>query len=603
MKNQTILCVHDGHNASAALMHNGVILGAAQEERFNRIKNYVGYPLRAVGFCLQLAHKKSLGIDIAAHTTIQNCPYLVKSKWPTKFKIRDYIGFWTNNYGRKCFHEERRDADAIKYLTWLRDAEQFSGDPEHYEFSFLYGDAFGNRTSEQEMFLIERKRVLSQQVGVSVDSIMVLDHHACHESYAYYGSPFRDKPTAVLTLDAGGDGVNQTVSISTENGLVRLAESSTNSLGKLWKVVCVLLAMKPFDDEYKVMGLAPYAKESSVDAAMQHLDGICTVDGLRIVGSKNRADQAELFSYLRDKWVDHRFDSICGAMQKYTEQVVCQLVRNVVRETGVSNIVISGGTSMNVKMNKAIADLDVVGNIFVCGSGGDESLSIGGCYLLNKGHPAKPLMSLYLGTDVNNELDSFDFGVLANEFEVRYDVTFEEIAARLRQGEIIGVVRGCAEFGARALGNRSILADPSHGDSVKKINEAIKNRDFWMPFALSILEEHSDEILVNPKGLLSLHMSLLFEAKQQGYEKIKAGSHPYDMTIRPQFVSKNYAPQYYQLISEFYAQTGIPALLNTSFNLHREPIVNGIEDAVRTFRNSGLDGLWVADKVYLSKIQ
>ena len=174
-------------------------------------------------------------------------------------------------------------------------------------------------------------------------------------------------------------------------------------------------------------------------------------------------------------------------------------------------------------------------------------------------------------------------------------------ALSARGREIVAVARGRAEFGARALGNRSILANPSKRDSVQKINEAIKNRDFWMPFALSVMDEHQGVYVANPKGFSSPFMAISLETKPERYDQIAAGTHPYDRSVRPQFVSKDAAPAYHRLIGEFQKVSGIPAILNTSFNLHGEPIVDTIEDAVRTFELSGLDHLLINDRVLLSK--
>ena len=136
---------------------------------------------------------------------------------------------------------------------------------------------------------------------------------------------------------------------------------------------------------------------------------------------------------------------------------------------------------------------------------------------------------------------------------------------------------------------------------MQKINEAIKNRDFWMPFALSILEEYSDDFLVNPKKILSPFMTIGFDTKAENYSKIIAGTHPYDKSVRPQIVNRNVSPEWHSILLAFYKHTGIPALLNTSFNLHGEPIVNNIDDAIKTFKLSELDHLLIQDKILLSK--
>jgi carbamoyltransferase len=310
----------------------------------------------------------------------------------------------------------------------------------------------------------------------------------------------------------------------------------------------------------------------------------------------------DLYNYLREAWLDHRFDNIAGAAQHFTETLTAELVRNIAAETGVHRFVLSGGIAMNVKMNKVIGELDCVHELFVAGSGGDESLSIGGCYVLNQENGTNAaLEDLYLGNDISAEFSTYDWSTAKAKFDVRSGVKPDEVAPLLIAGETVATVRGRAEFGARALGNRSILADPSKREAIIKINEAIKNRDFWMPFALSIMEEHACDYIHNPKGFAAPFMATAFDTKPETYRKIEAGTHPYDKSVRPQFVSKDRAPQYHALIESFRKQSGIPALLNTSFNLHGEPIVDSIADAMRTFEFSGLDHLYVQDDVLVSK--
>ena len=321
---------------------------------------------------------------------------------------------------------------------------------------------------------------------------------------------------------------------------------------------------------------------------------------MRIVHKKRPRD---LYSYLKNNWESQRFDNIAWAVQMYTETVAKKLIHRIYKSTGIGRFVFSGGISMNVKMNKVISELDCVSSMFVCGSGGDESLSIGGCYFLNdrNNRHNKPLGNLFLGYDIGKDIATTDFKLLSDKHSVSTGIEMSDIAEILRSGETIAVIRGQAEFGARALGNRSILADPSRRETVVKINDAIKGRDFWMPFALSILEGHQDKYIANPKSLMSPFMSMCFDTKADRYPDIEAGTHPYDKTVRPQFVSKKESPMYYKLIESFYKLTGIPAVLNTSFNLHGEPIVNTIDDAIRTFELSGLDHLLIDDNYLVSK--
>jgi len=596
MSNELILAIHSGHNASAALMRNGRVSSAALEERFCRKKNYVGYPWRSIEFCLKKEGVSGSDLSRVAYTTVSyGGAVFLKAKTSTQFTIRDYIDY----YGDKYYQRRLNGEDCTEYLRWLNTAEKFNEDTQYYDFSYLTDAVMLDPEQDAKLFHNEQARLLSSQLGIQSDRVEFVDHHTCHAYYAYFASPFRGEDCVVITLDGWGDGRNQTVWKANGSEFTLLAESSQNDLGRIYKMATLILGMRPDEHEFKVMGLAPYAKLSHVQRAMRVLDDICAIDGMRIV-SKNRPK--DLYTYLAEAWKEHRFDNIAGAVQAYTEKIACELVRSIVRETGIRRFVIGGGIAMNIKMNQAISELDEVESLFVCGSSGDESLSIGGCYYLNSAPERnQPIGNLYLGHDIRDEMGQFGSDQYKDRFDVNCSVDFDLIAELIARGDIVAVVRGRAEFGARALGNRSILANPSRRETVQKINEAIKNRDFWMPFALSILEEHQDRYILNPKRLLSPFMAISLDVRPERNAEIEAGTHLYDRTVRPQFVSCGDAPEYHALISAFHRLTGIPALLNTSFNLHGEPIVDTIHDAIRTFEQSGLDHLLIDDRVLLSK--
>ncbi len=598
MKNpEYTLALSVSHNSSAALMKNGEIMVVVCEERSRRKKNYIGYPKNAVDYCLKKAGISGKQLNRIAYTTIDNSGILVKAKTNTQFSLQDYRDY----YSERFYKRRLRGEGCLDYLQWLRDDPKFNSDEEYFDFQYLTDEVLLSPDLDMKLFREEQVRVLSNHLDVDKSKIEFLDHHTCHAYYSYFGSPFRGKDCIVLTLDGWGDGKNQTVWKVSDEKFTLLAESTQNDIGRVYKMATLLLAMRPDEHEFKVMGLAAYAKSSHVKKAKEVIDDICKVEGMKLV-SKNRPD--DLFSYLEKGWKTHRFDNIAGAVQAFTEEMACNLVKNIINETGIKRFVIGGGIAMNIKMNKAISELDEVEELFVCGSSGDESLSIGGCYFMNSDHKNnQPIRNLYLGYDIRDEIDQYDFNAYIDKFDVKYDVTFDQVAELLAQGDIVAVIRGRAEFGARALGNRSILANPSKRETVQQINEAIKNRDFWMPFALSILEESLDEYISNPKKLQSPFMAISLDVRPEKNSEIEAGTHPYDKTVRPQAVSSKHNPEYYELIRAFQKKTGIPALLNTSFNLHGEPIVDTIADAIRTFELSGLDHLLINDQVLLSKVK
>lgn len=595
MKNIYILGVHSGHNSSAAIIKNGEIITAAQEERFWRKKNFIGYPYKAIEFCMNSAGISGSQLTRIAYTTKEDSGLLNKAKVSTEFSLRDYHDY----YGERYYGRLMCGESTLDYLKWLRDDPKFNKYEQFIDYSYLTDEVLAEPELESKIYFDKQNEALSTQLGIDKSRIEHLDHHSCHAAYAYYGSPFRGKDCAIITLDGWGDGKNQTVWKVSSDKMELIAESTQNDIGRVYKMATLLLGMRPDEHEFKVMGLAPYAKEAYILKAYEPLEHISKIDKMRILEDKRPRD---LYSYLKEAWKDHRFDNIAGAVQHFAEVLGCGLFENIHRETGLTRFVLSGGISMNVKMNKMIGEMDCVSELFICGSGGDESLAIGGCYLLNSEYGEnQPLKHMYLGFDIGSEIDTYDWKSVEEKFDVSRDVNHDLIASLLVNGDTVAVVRGRAEFGARALGNRSILADPSKRDAIVKINEAIKNRDFWMPFALSILEEHHKDYIDNPKNFMAPFMATGLDTLPQNYKKIEAGTHPYDKSVRPQFVNKAYAPQYHSLISSFMKFTGTPAILNTSFNLHGEPIVNTIADAFRTFELSGLDHLLVNDSVLVSK--
>lgn len=595
MKPEYVLALSVSHNSTAAIMKDGEIIAAICEERSTRKKNYVGYPKNAINYCLFKAGIQGSDLTRVAYTTFDNPGILVKAQTNTEFSLQDYRDYYGDKFYKKIINNE----NTLPYLKWLRDDLQFNSNDQHFDFSYLTDDVLLDSKLDASLFREEQRRILSEHLGIERERIEFLDHHTCHAFYGYFGSPFRDKDAIILTLDGWGDGRNQTV-WSVKNNLPSLiADSKENDIGRIYKMATLILGMRPDEHEFKVMGLAAYAKPEYIAKAKLVIEKISRIEGLKIVSNQRPQD---LFTYLEDQWKTHRFDNIAGAVQAYTEELACALVKAIVAETGIKRIVISGGIAMNIKMNKAISELDEIEEMFVCGSSGDESLSIGGCYFLNSGKSVnKPLDHLYLGFDIADEISEFNFHNYEMEFAFKEVIDLSEIAKLLTNGNIIGVIRGRAEFGARALGNRSILADPRRKDTVQRINEAIKNRDFWMPFALSIMSEHLNEFIANPKNLYSPFMAISLDVRTEKMEEIQAGIHPYDKTVRPQAVTKEFNGEYHKLLSEFYKLTGVPALLNTSFNLHGEPIVDSLEDAFKTFRNSGLDHLFIQDKYLISK--
>jgi carbamoyltransferase len=296
-----------------------------------------------------------------------------------------------------------------------------------------------------------------------------------------------------------------------------------------------------------------------------------------------------------------RFDWIAGGLQRFTETVLTQWVRNCIRATGIGRIVLGGGIFMNVKANKLIMELPEVTDLFVYPSCGDETNAMGAAYCVYAQKAGfagiKPLREVYFGPRHANE--EVERALRAYRFQSAVKFTKlpnieRSIAELLAAGQVVARHCGREEFGARALGNRSILANPKDTHSIRVINEAIKSRDFWMPFAASILAERASDYVVNPKSIKSPYMILTFDTTDR-FPDIAAGTHPYDHTVRPQIVEQSWNPRYHSLIKEFADITGVGGVLNTSFNLHGFPIASSPADSLDVFDRSGLRNLAIED--------
>ena len=586
-----LLGVHRGHNASCAVMKDGKIIMACQEERFSRIKNDIGYPFRALSYVAHALNLSDDNVDRVAYTTKGFPSIFTKSRHRVAFTNEDYIKHYQINQGSFGKISDTR----IEYYHWLRDNPQFNTRDNYFDFSWLTDEVLKNVNLDMQLFQREQVRTLSEHLHINPDKIEFLDHHTCHAYYAYYSSPFRQQDCLILTIDGGGDGRNMTVWKVVDDVPTLISDSKEAMLGDIYKLVTLLLGMRPDQDEYKVMGLAAYTKDKYVEELLARFHDILKVDGLRIV-YKNKPEN--LFNHLAELVKYQRFDNVAGAVQQFTEEILTELVSNLCAETGISRLVISGGVALNVKANKAINELPCIEDLFISPGPGDESLSLGGCYYMNT-EVNYPLENAYLGFDAAQE--QFDIASLSEKYTVKQHITNKEIAMLLSKGVIVARVFGKAEFGPRALGHRSILAHPRHLSSVKTINKIIKNRDFWMPFALSILDRGAQDYMLIPKGTLAPFMAVAFMTKAILRNDIAAGIHSYDSTVRPQILTDEAAPDYYDLIESFARITGIPALLNTSFNLHGEPIVNNLTDALHTLDNSGLTHLIYQDMLITKK--
>lgn len=558
-----VLAIHDGHNSTACYLRDGEVISMVSEERFTNIKNQGGFPRRSVEWILQSQNLRWEDIDQIAF------PHLVAL---IEYGSGKESSLARNIYGLLTQLLPRRVMASTKLL---RSYFRLVGQPLRLRQLAQYANEF----------------------GFDISRVKQVEHHTAHAYSAIYGSGYqsRHEELLVFTCDASGDGLSGTVGTWAKNdGYKRLFENhSFDSIGTLYAAVTKFLGMRPNEHEYKIMGMAPYVDEEHAQGCFNKFLTYVDFDektggfrNLRSFGSSQLSD-------LRDDFYMERFDSICAGLQKHFEYMILKWVQHWAAHTGLRRAVFGGGSFMNVKANMLVSELDCFDQVFFCPSSGDESTALGAAYYVAEQageSDIKGLSTLYLGNafggdEIKRALGSYSHLV---EFEEIADIE-KRTAELLAEGKIVGRFSGAAEWGARSLGNRSILCRADNLRIVNRLNKSIKMRDFWMPFASSMLEEDADKYFVNPKRLNSSFMIVTFETLEKAQDDIIAGLHPFDFTCRPQTVSQQIAPSYHRLLSEFKKLTGISGVLNTSFNLHGFPIVGTPELAIKTLLGSQLD--------------
>jgi len=381
-----------------------------------------------------------------------------------------------------------------------------------------------------------------------------------------------------------------------------------HSLGLFFSSITQYLGMNPNEHEYKVMGLEPYARKTTAEHArvLAKLASLFSFEGDDWKARHPMLSRGHL-AWLSRELRHERFDYVASAAQQTLESVITTWVKNWIARTGIGHIAVAGGVFMNVKLNQRLYDLPEVESLHVVPSAGDETTVLGACNQVNvdlTGRELRPLEDLYLGDEHGDASVAVFVAAIDRS---RYDVELvgadiESVVARLlSRGTIVARFAGRMEFGARALGNRSILAHPKDASTVRRINALIKDRDFWMPFTPSILAEEAHRIIRNPRGLVSPFMAITFDASEQAKQSFAAAIHPYDDTMRVQMVSERSNPRYHRLLACFHELTGIAGVLNTSFNLHGMPIVSSPADCMEVMDRSGLTHLALGEHMITKK--
>jgi carbamoyltransferase len=580
-----ILGIVEGHNSSAALLKDDEIIAVCFEERLSRLKNDFGYPARAIDYCLKEAGITPEQIDHVALVTANLPLAQVAVKREATFKVADYLKE-QEQYWYPTLYEGKQ----VNYLELFKDKIDYDNFPYDVDLRKLGTDRTAFDQFREARFETIRKRLKKND-----SQIHILNHHVAHSMYAIYSTPWcHEKESLVLVADGYGDDCSASVGIFRNGQFEFVAKSKGSGIGRIYRYACLLIGLRPGVDEYKLMGLAPYAKEYHWRKVYDELTHYLKVNGMVIDYTNPDKD---IYHSLKRRLADCRFDGIAAGVQKFVEDISEQWVRNCIKETGIRNIVYSGGVSMNIKVNKVLMEMPEVEDIFVGPTGGDESLSIGTAYALRHrlfpNKAIKPLKHTYLGpastpAEVKKAIDA---NLPKQGFEVVENPSVDMVAELLAKGHVLARAVGRMEYGARALGNRSILANASDYRQIRKINDQIKKRDFWMPFAPMILRERMHDYVKNPKEILSPFMTVGMDSTDLAKKHLVAALHPADDSMRPQLVEKEHNPELYALLKKFEEKTGIGGLLNTSLNLHGEPITTKPEEAINTFLNSDLDAL------------
>lgn len=558
------------HDSAAALIVDGVVISAAQEERFTRKKHDEQFPQNAIDFCLNFS-----GLSVADIDAI-----VFYEKPILKFErlLMTYIKTWP--FGFYSFLKAM--------LSWL-----------------------------PSKLWVERKiRKTLKFEG----PIYFTEHHMAHAAGAYFASPFED--SVVVTMDGVGEWDTTTIGYGEGNKLVLTHEIPfPHSLGLFYSAVTYYLGFKVNSAEYKVMGLAPYGNPDVYFEKMQKLikwkeDGSFELDmsyfayEYKLVMTTKKFD--DLFGGSPRKpesELTQREKDIAAALQKITNEIVLSIVKHAKELHPSKNLCLSGGVALNCVANGLILEKKIFENIFIQPASGDAGSAVGAALfvynsLYSSGGKIQGMKNVYLGDEFsNNEIKHY----LVNEASDKYGqkkIKFTEhseeklfdYVAKLLEGEnAIGWFQGRMEFGPRALGNRSILADPRIKDNWQKINLKIKFRESFRPFAPSVLANKAKEYFDLP--IESPYMLLVAPVVR---DDIPAVTHV-DKSARIQTVTKEQNEKYYKLIEAFYNRTGCPVLINTSFNVRGEPIVRTIDDAFKCFAYTDMDYLVLGNFV-ISKI-
>lgn len=573
------------HDSAACILDDGVIVAAAQEERFTRIRHDAGFPTQAVRYCLEEAGGLDQPIDAVA---FYDKPLLTFHRL-----LETYLGIAPDGFTQYL----EAIPNWIQTRIWV--------EPEI--------------TSQLE------------SLGVDVpEDIYFLSHHESHAASAFFPSPYQD--SAILTIDGVGEWDTATLAVGKGADLEILQDLQfPHSLGLLYSAFTYFTGFRVNSGEYKMMGLAPYGEPTYYDLIMENLIDVKDDGSFRL--------DMDYFAYLGDlKMVNDKFSKLFGflprnpegpitqeymdvsaSIQKVTEEIVLRLARHAKEKTGMKHLCLAGGVALNCVANGKIVDEGIFDEVWIQPAAGDAGGAIGACLAVWHGNMDQPRVA-------NDKVDFMQGSLLGPEFspdQIRayldhMGCVYEEIeddkkwastvAEHIADEKVIGLFRGRMEFGPRALGARSIIADPRSQKMQSTVNLKIKYRESFRPFAPACLAEDVSKYfdLDQPSPYMLLVSNLREEllVERSGDERtldltewvnrvrseFPAITHV-DGSARVQSVTGDWNPHFHSIISSFKQQTGCPMVINTSFNVRGEPIVCTPEDAYKCFRRTEMDTL------------
>lgn len=547
--------ISGNHDSSAALLLDGKVVFAESEERATRKKHDNHFPVKTINESL-VNHK----------TKLKDIDYFASGSHSTS-KIKLFLSYF-NGF---------KYAGKRKFLLWL--ATRF----------FL---------SITKMDVLESDKSINslEELGVPKDKLILVSHYLAHAETAYQYSGMNDCLVVAWDgygLDQNGKPLCGSVFVG-NNGKLELLEEIPvyTSLGLYYGAVTVSLGFKLNDGEGKTMGLAAFGKKSP--ALQKLIEFFPYFDGKKWVARKNwleingvsRPEYFKLtpsYRYLRGVIEEHGAEQVAWAAQQIFEDQAVKYFRYLVKKYGIKKVAVAGGVFLNVKLNSKLLKEKIVEQIFIYPNPGDGGVAVGAAISAYKqmGNKIKveKMEDIYLGCGFSKQEIKKAISAYKKKIAVR-DIKknlAKIVAKEIAGGKVIGWFHGRGEWGPRALGNRSVLADPRKIEIKERINDKLKQRDWFMPFAPAILSEDAKDYLKN--GFGTPFMTLTDDIKPTATKKIPAAIHV-DNTARVQVVFKNANPRYWGLINEFYKLTGVPVLLNTSFNRHGLPIVHTPSEAI-----------------------